>query len=73
MLQSVQQCLLQPPDRLIGVSSPAECAHWFDKPAFYRPLVEGADPLPTLHANTHLAQVRWAAVVGNRAAPPVYY
>lgn len=36
----------------------AECAHWFDKPVFYRPLVEGTDPLPGLHANTHLAQVR---------------
>ncbi|PSC73151.1 hypothetical protein C2E20_3677 [Micractinium conductrix] len=36
----------------------AECAHWFDKPVFYRPLVEGQDPLPRLHANTHLAQVQ---------------
>ena len=36
---------------------PAECAHWFDKPAFMRPLVEGGDPLPGLHANTHMAQV----------------
>ncbi|EFN58808.1 hypothetical protein CHLNCDRAFT_56904 [Chlorella variabilis] len=36
----------------------AECAHWFDKPVFYRPLVEGTDPLPGLHANTHLAQVQ---------------
>ena len=34
-----------------------ECAHWFDKPAFMRPLVEGQDPLPGLHANTHMAQV----------------
>ncbi len=35
----------------------AGCAHWFDKPIFYRPLIEGKDPLPGLHANTHLAQV----------------
>lgn len=42
------------------VCCPAECAHWFDKPAFMRPLVEGGDPLPGLHANTHMAQVRVA-------------
>lgn len=36
----------------------AECAHWFDKQAFFRPLVDGRDPLPGLAANTHLAQVR---------------
>ncbi|EFN57261.1 hypothetical protein CHLNCDRAFT_143813 [Chlorella variabilis] len=35
----------------------AECAHFFDKPAFFRPLAEGRDPLPGLHANTHMAQV----------------
>ncbi len=28
----------------------------FDKPVFFDPLVRGSDPLPNLHANTHLAQ-----------------
>lgn len=34
-----------------------DCAHRFDKPAFYQALVEGRDALAGLHANTHLAQV----------------
>ncbi|GAB4818253.1 hypothetical protein N2152v2_005299 [Parachlorella kessleri] len=34
----------------------ADCAHHFDKPSFYRPMVEGKDMLAGLHANTHLAQ-----------------
>ncbi|KAL6784122.1 hypothetical protein ACKKBG_A04880 [Auxenochlorella protothecoides x Auxenochlorella symbiontica] len=35
----------------------ADCARRFDKPAFLEPLLQGRDPLPGLHANTHLAQV----------------
>lgn len=31
----------------------------FIKPAFYTPLVQNQDPLADLHANTHLAQVRY--------------
>ena len=34
-------------------------AHLFTKPAFYKPLVALEDPLSGLHANTHLAQVRY--------------
>ncbi|KAL4441795.1 hypothetical protein ABPG77_003711 [Micractinium sp. CCAP 211/92] len=41
-----------------GNSSYAECARWFDKPSFLQPLLEGKDPMPGLHANTHLAQVQ---------------
>ena len=47
--------------------NPAECARWFDKPVFLDPLVRGDDPMPGLHANTHLAQVRGCAVCGARA------
>lgn len=32
-------------------------AQLFDKPSFLNPLLKNQDPLPTLHANTHLAQV----------------
>ena len=35
-------------------------ARLFTKPAFYEPLVALEDPLSGLHANTHLAQVRYA-------------
>ena len=34
----------------------AATAARFDKPAFWAPLLAGEDPLPGLHANTHLAQ-----------------
>lgn len=34
-----------------------ECAHLFDKPAWFDPLAQGQDTLPGRHANTHLAQV----------------
>ncbi len=33
------------------------CAQHFDKPAFFRSMVEGHDMLAGQHANTHLAQV----------------
>ncbi len=39
----------------------ADCARRFDKPAFLEPLLQGRDPLPGLHANTHLAQVLFSA------------
>lgn len=42
---------------ITGDPAHAHCAAWFDKPAFFEPLVKGDDPLPSLHANTHLAQV----------------
>ncbi|KAL4434022.1 hypothetical protein ABPG75_000463 [Micractinium tetrahymenae] len=41
-----------------GNRSYAECARWFDKPSFLQPLLAGRDPMPGLHANTHLAQVQ---------------
>ena len=41
----------------------AACAARFDKPSFYRPMVEGQDMLAGLHANTHLAQAS-VAVLG---------
>eukprot|EP00887_Chlorella_sp_A99_P003672 scaffold7.g3672.t1 len=41
---------------ITGDPAHAHCAAWFDKPAFFEPLVKGDDPLPSLHANTHLAQ-----------------
>ncbi|KAK2076024.1 hypothetical protein QBZ16_001360 [Prototheca wickerhamii] len=40
-----------------GNQTYASCAQRFDKPAFLDPLLAGKDPLPGLHANTHLAQV----------------
>ena len=43
--------------RLTGEPEFAAAAARFDKPAFWGPLLAGADPLPGLHANTHLAQV----------------
>jgi len=43
--------------RLTGEPEFAVAAARFDKPAFWAPLLAGADPLPGLHANTHLAQV----------------
>lgn len=33
------------------------CARFFDKPAFFKPLVDNKDTFNNLHANTHLAQV----------------
>ena len=42
---------------LTGQPRFATTAALFDKPAFWAPLLAGADPLPGLHANTHLAQV----------------
>lgn len=43
---------------ITGNASHAECARRFDKPAFLQPLLDGRDPMPGLHANTHLAQVQ---------------
>jgi len=43
---------------LTGDQEFAVAAERFDKPAFWAPLLAGADPLPGLHANTHLAQAR---------------
>ena len=48
--------------RLTGEPDFAAAAARFDKPAFWAPLLAGADPLPGLHANTHLAQARRGAV-----------
>ena len=49
--------------RLIGDDLFARTAALFDKPAFWDPLLAGADPLPGLHANTHLAQARWGRFI----------
>lgn len=44
-------------------------AEAFTKPRFFEPLLQNTDPLPGLHANTHLAQVSscfgvtWASCV----------
>lgn len=43
--------------RTTGNPDHLRMARLFDKPRFFTPLTRGEDPLPHLHANTHLAQV----------------